>query len=329
MLYLTIHESGNHRPLVISNFPATIGRSASCNVVLESDSISAHHAVIDIDGENFTLKDQQSTNGIYAGGKRVTEHTLKDGETIHIADVEIQVHFQEKLEKTRISDFSGGTVFQARLRKIATHVAAISIAWFVLLIAASVEVYLVYWPPEQPLSLLIEASKAFVPAIAVTFVISLIGKLTTKRFYYRKALICCSAIFALSKIAFFFRREAAMNLPWVFPIWWPVIVTICMAPLVYGALARPLQTSKVRSRVAIAVVLVSLFIGVDIFSEAANRKLDQDGRNVNMRIAAPWSLTSPKPIKTSSIARRLDEMKIIVEEIKTQVKLKDQKSKEN
>ena len=68
----------------------TIGRDASCDIVLKDDkSVSKKHAVIKTVGNKSTIEDQDSTNGTYIDTKRIQRHELKHGQVIIISEHEL------------------------------------------------------------------------------------------------------------------------------------------------------------------------------------------------------------------------------------------------
>jgi len=68
----------------------TIGRKSDCDIVLNNDkSVSGHHAVIKTVGRKSTLQDLGSTNGTFIETARVTQHELRNGETIVIGEHEL------------------------------------------------------------------------------------------------------------------------------------------------------------------------------------------------------------------------------------------------
>jgi len=68
----------------------TIGRHATCDIVLQNDkSISGTHAVIKTVGQKSTLEDRGSTNGTFIETERVTQHQLRNGETIVMGEHEL------------------------------------------------------------------------------------------------------------------------------------------------------------------------------------------------------------------------------------------------
>lgn len=63
----------------------TIGRSDDNDVVLDHDDVSAHHCLIERSGDDFLLRDLDSTNGTYAnGGLLEGSFRLSDGDVISV-----------------------------------------------------------------------------------------------------------------------------------------------------------------------------------------------------------------------------------------------------
>lgn len=72
----------------------TIGRSPSCNIILNSDKASALHAeIIVLDNGDIFLEDKNSTNGTFVGNNKInpnTEIPIRRGDYIRFANVELQ-----------------------------------------------------------------------------------------------------------------------------------------------------------------------------------------------------------------------------------------------
>ncbi len=61
-----------------------LGRSADNDIVVEAEAVSRHHAELrQVDGR-WSITDLGSTNGLTIDGRRVTEHTLGDGDLVRI-----------------------------------------------------------------------------------------------------------------------------------------------------------------------------------------------------------------------------------------------------
>lgn len=55
----------------------TIGRTTSCDVVVDNLGVSRHHCSIVKDGDGWAVVDKGSNNGTYVNGQRVTKQALK------------------------------------------------------------------------------------------------------------------------------------------------------------------------------------------------------------------------------------------------------------
>ena len=88
--------------LNLGDAPITIGRTAGCELQLENDSISRHHARIEKSASGYTISDLGSTNGTYVNDVRVKSAVLEAGDRIHVgnhilkflssSDIEAQYH---------------------------------------------------------------------------------------------------------------------------------------------------------------------------------------------------------------------------------------------
>jgi hypothetical protein len=71
--------------LVVGARGATIGRSRSCDVVLDDANVSRRHAEVRPRGGAWTIADLGSTNGVTVNGARLERpHTLRPGDRIEI-----------------------------------------------------------------------------------------------------------------------------------------------------------------------------------------------------------------------------------------------------
>ncbi|RWS00214.1 FHA domain-containing protein-like protein [Dinothrombium tinctorium] len=64
---------------------AFIGRDVECDIRISNIEISRRHAKLVKIGDNWTISDLKSTNGVYVNGKQVQpfqQHFLKDGDII-------------------------------------------------------------------------------------------------------------------------------------------------------------------------------------------------------------------------------------------------------
>ena len=62
-----------------------IGRRADCDVILQDDAVSGHHARITWDSDGWQVEDLGSTNGTYVNARQVSRPTkLKSGDALRI-----------------------------------------------------------------------------------------------------------------------------------------------------------------------------------------------------------------------------------------------------
>jgi pSer/pThr/pTyr-binding forkhead associated (FHA) protein len=72
-------------------YPATtFGRGAEADYRFAEDTqMSRIHCAISADGERFILRDNESTNGTFVNGNRVTEIELRNGDVVQFGDYEL------------------------------------------------------------------------------------------------------------------------------------------------------------------------------------------------------------------------------------------------
>lgn len=63
----------------------TIGRSNDSDIKIDNAGVSAHHAKIIHDGNDFIIEDSASKNGTFVNGTRVARKTLGDGDEVVIS----------------------------------------------------------------------------------------------------------------------------------------------------------------------------------------------------------------------------------------------------
>jgi len=69
----------------------TVGRVEDNAFQIAEPSVSSHHAEIILRGNDVVIKDLNSTNGTFINGEKVTEATLKPGQTLKFGSVELKL----------------------------------------------------------------------------------------------------------------------------------------------------------------------------------------------------------------------------------------------
>jgi predicted component of type VI protein secretion system len=78
-------------PVEVQGERVLVGRDPAADVVLNDPSISRRHAVIERRGVFWVVLDQQSANGTWIDGRRVTEAALESGQRLRLGAVEFTV----------------------------------------------------------------------------------------------------------------------------------------------------------------------------------------------------------------------------------------------
>jgi hypothetical protein len=81
---LLIASSEGREVVHVLGRKTSIGRTPDNDLQIEAKFISRHHAVILAGPVHTIVEDLNSTNGVQVNGRRVTRHTLKDGDTLLI-----------------------------------------------------------------------------------------------------------------------------------------------------------------------------------------------------------------------------------------------------
>lgn len=82
-------EAGRSFTIGVGRF--VLGRGADADIVLDSASVSRHHAALRRDGETVTIEDLGSTNGTSVNGDTLTRPaTLGTGDLLRLGDIELQ-----------------------------------------------------------------------------------------------------------------------------------------------------------------------------------------------------------------------------------------------
>ena len=79
-----IRTDGNTDFVHVLGRRTRIGRGSDNEVVLDTKHVSRYHAVLLAGPNHTTIEDLKSTNGVFVNGKRVSRHTLKDGDRVTI-----------------------------------------------------------------------------------------------------------------------------------------------------------------------------------------------------------------------------------------------------
>jgi pSer/pThr/pTyr-binding forkhead associated (FHA) protein len=96
---LLVHSQDGREIVHVLGRKTSIGRTPDNDLQLDAKYISRHHAVILVGPANAVIEDLNSTNGVQVNGRRVTRHTLRDGDHIAIGRVHYRFVVRKAAEK--------------------------------------------------------------------------------------------------------------------------------------------------------------------------------------------------------------------------------------
>lgn len=85
--YFTILLKGSQRSFPMTQQAISIGRAADNSVVISEPTVSAHHATISFEDDQWFITDKGSTNGTYVNGQRTDRALLQPGAQIAVGAV--------------------------------------------------------------------------------------------------------------------------------------------------------------------------------------------------------------------------------------------------
>lgn len=96
----------------LGDAPLTIGRDTDCDICVNDDTASRHHARLQFDTASYIVTDLQSTNGTFVNEVPVALHPLEDGDYLYIGNSifrflsggNIESDFHEEIYRLTIID---------------------------------------------------------------------------------------------------------------------------------------------------------------------------------------------------------------------------------
>ena len=188
-LVLRLHVGDASQIIKLNAFPATIGRSVFCDVVIEVDGVAARHASIERTPEGYVFRGVGGRS-IAAAGVRGVEHLLVKNDTIGVGPVRIDVILSDD---PAAGALVGGAAAQSVAaewgprRMLGTATAFIG-AYALVAAEAALSQFYDFWPPERPSEIFTEALGRFGILVAITFFAAMVSKFNTRSFQYLKIL---------------------------------------------------------------------------------------------------------------------------------------------
>ncbi len=115
------------RQAVLSDADVTIGRHASCDLVVPDPKVSSKHAVIRPQNKQWWIYDLNSSNGLYLDGQEIDATILEEGNEVTLGESTFVFKLDgEKGAGEDVSNFSAETSDGEALEEVTGHIEAVA-----------------------------------------------------------------------------------------------------------------------------------------------------------------------------------------------------------
>ncbi|MCW8877951.1 MAG: FHA domain-containing protein [Kangiellaceae bacterium] len=111
--FIGVSNQISGQKFILSKNKMEIGRRPNSDIVLDDSSVSAMHAQVIYDGENWKVLNLLSSNGTFVNGEKVAEQVLKPGDRISFAGVEFVFAFVDEPKPGKSKSGNGALIFTA------------------------------------------------------------------------------------------------------------------------------------------------------------------------------------------------------------------------
>ncbi|MEE2886803.1 MAG: adenylate/guanylate cyclase domain-containing protein [Planctomycetota bacterium] len=115
-LEVSFQINGKEERHLFDSGEVRIGRRRDCDLVIDNNSISRHHATVSFEGGRWILRDNSSVNGLRLRGRTIFEHALGD-DRIAMGDIIVDFHVDLPVEldaKVRHREQTMSTAIEVR-----------------------------------------------------------------------------------------------------------------------------------------------------------------------------------------------------------------------
>jgi hypothetical protein len=88
---VVLSEGFTGRSCELKAEPVTVGRLEDNTFCIPEPSVSSHHCVITMHGNDVVVKDLNSTNGTFISGNQIIEAVLKPGQILRLGNVQMRL----------------------------------------------------------------------------------------------------------------------------------------------------------------------------------------------------------------------------------------------
>ena len=85
-----LYDFAKDRRYPLIGLRATLGRGTDNDIVISDPGTSRHHAEVVFNGDDWSVRDNNSTNGTFLNGEPVTQHILSNGDVIELGTTRLE-----------------------------------------------------------------------------------------------------------------------------------------------------------------------------------------------------------------------------------------------
>ena len=163
MAVLILYPDTPHERICTLDRPLTrIGRAEDNHIVIEDETVSSYHAMLEKRGETFYVVDNHSTNGTEVAGREIQSYALAHGDLISFGDVvsRLEIHPTPAIDHAPVIVSAPATPQEASLVRAEQHM------------PSALGPARDYIPPTQPYG---QAGPGLLPTLAFLGAMTIIG----------------------------------------------------------------------------------------------------------------------------------------------------------
>ena len=103
---IRVNDTGEQRAFALSTERSTIGRSSDCDLHLDANGVSRHHACLYNTDGTWRIQDLSSANGTLVNGRPIDDHALAPGDAISIGDVNLVFESESEEPAVPVAEFA-------------------------------------------------------------------------------------------------------------------------------------------------------------------------------------------------------------------------------
>ena len=85
-----LYDFNKDRRYPLIGLRMTLGRGTDNDIVISDPGASRHHAEIVFNGDDWSVRDNNSTNGTFLNGEPVTQHVLRSGDVVELGTTRLE-----------------------------------------------------------------------------------------------------------------------------------------------------------------------------------------------------------------------------------------------